>query len=188
MEEGTGYNKFGSVHPLCIEQRFPKLPYPNYTTIFTFCQVLFFCFLLMLTFVSANLIVKVVSIEAICQIRRVDNSCKICFNIAYTALSLMASTYPYPWLYWIVLKGLWLSPFCTVRSSYPLCLVSLYQQVINCPVSLFYFSQLDYGKLEVLRLWVNLLAVRWRDYRKHKQRSSTPLSILTVTISARLPQ
>ena len=56
------------------------------------------------------------------------------------------------------------------------------------PVSLFYFSQLDYGKLEVLRLWVNLLAVRQCDYRKHKQHSSTPLSILTVTISARPPQ
>lgn len=36
----------------------------------------------------------VVSIEAICQIRRVDNSCKICFNIAYTALSLIAFSIP----------------------------------------------------------------------------------------------
>ena len=40
-----------------------------------------------------------------------------------------------------------LSPFCAALCSYPLYLVSLYQQVINCPVSLFYFSQLDYGKL-----------------------------------------
>ena len=82
-----------------------------------------------------------------------------------------------------------LSPSTILYSSVILnCLTvySFHRQEVQYHYSTF--TKLDNGKLEVLRLWVNLLAVRQCNYRKHKQHSLTPLSILTVAISSRLPQ
>ena len=50
----------------------------------------------------------------------------------------------------------------------------------HLPSILFYFSQLDYDKLEVLRLWVNLLAVRRCDYWRFGGEGGT-IAIHTVT-------
>lgn len=94
-------------------------------------------------------------------------------------------------LFWF--EGTW--PLChpSVRTSTvtsPLRLSFTFPtQQVKMPSILFYFSQLDYDKLEVLRLWVNLLAVRRYCLRVLSFTLHIPIMYPNLLLSiARLPQ